>query len=143
MSNKLSLKDKLYVQFINEESPKHPNYEAETRADYYEQIAINYDLFASWLIKYFDTRPNDAKWIRVEDELPENGIPVLVAVSYMHGEVCVAERLDVLEEGSGCFYRTDDEGSNLDGDVTHWMPLPEPPEEMEMNDENLYKGVLS
>jgi NTP pyrophosphatase (non-canonical NTP hydrolase) len=72
--DKLNMKDNLYIQFINEESPKHPSYEAETRADYHEHVAINYDLFASWLIKHFNTRkPDEAKAMIAEMLIAEVG----------------------------------------------------------------------
>ena len=124
--DELNMKDNLYIQFINEESPKHPSYEAETRADYHEQVAINYDLFASWLIKHFNTRPNDAKWISVEDEPKENGHYQIWDNGYGEG---------LFHDGE--WKSTDRPAKNAMGvqclrvtlHPTHYMPLPTPPKQ--------------
>ena len=61
-----------------------------------------------------------AEWIRVEDELPLRFIPVLVCRK--------KGRVRLVQEG----YREFDGRWKVYGtktaDVTHWMPLPEPPE---------------
>jgi hypothetical protein len=56
------------------------------------------------------------KWISVKDRLPEKYVGVLVYNGSIHEDfIC----------SSGYFYDT--------LDVTHWMPLPEPPKESEGN----------
>ena len=60
------------------------------------------------------------RWISVEERLPDNDIQYL---TYTTGNECVV-----------CYYNGDgdwisDWASNDSPDVTHWMPLPEPPEE--------------
>lgn len=55
-------------------------------------------------------------WIRVEDRLPEPGVDVLAAYRDRHINMGTAGD-DWLEEDIE------------DGYITHWMPLPEPPEE--------------
>ena len=65
------------------------------------------------------------EWISVKDGLPEFGDTIVIRfgdktdiATYWRGEVCPHWR--------GQWYGTIDLGS-----VTHWMPLPEPPEEKE------------
>lgn len=63
------------------------------------------------------------QWISVKDRLPVNYIKVLVAVTDVAGTfVAVVWREDD--------NWNDDEGGWPNEDVTHWMPLPEPPEEV-------------
>lgn len=57
-------------------------------------------------------------WISVEDRLPEPGVDVLAAYRDRHINMGTAGD-DWLEEDIE------------DGDITHWMPLPEPPKEVE------------
>ena len=84
-----------------------------------------------------------SQWISVEDGLPEEeinpltmdfkevlcfcdfgGIPRRTDVrTYKFGKRCVMEE--------GHFWH---EGTPMDEVVTHWMPLPEPPEEVMQND---------
>ena len=61
------------------------------------------------------------KWISVEERLPEEKESVLV--HYVDGWMPIAFLLD------GKWYQSNGEMSWLS--VTHWMPLPQPPEEDE------------
>lgn len=72
------------------------------------------------------------KWIKCSERMPEAGVPVLVLLS---GEIRVAEiRWDTPthEETYQPFRYWDDpydDGQPWEVfDITHWMPLPEPPE---------------
>lgn len=61
-------------------------------------------------------------WIPVNERLPKNYVRVLVRVRY--GDIGIAHR-------SGKWFVWDWEDEDNDGpitSVTHWMPLPEPPE---------------
>lgn len=61
-------------------------------------------------------------WISVKDRLPEPGHRVLAASVYFTGECWMAV--------NGTWYRYN--GFDMDHlfeSITHWMPLPEPPEE--------------
>lgn len=72
-----------------------------------------------------------SEWINVKDRLPEEGVPVLT--NQIHDycnndgyyEICV----DILVKGEkrNKWLRTDGFGRK----VTHWMPLPEPPTEVD------------
>lgn len=62
------------------------------------------------------------KWISVEDRLPEEGISVL----YYFGCVGVHKGKYKKNGRSNIFYGN---SGFLTDDVTHWMPLPEPPKE--------------
>lgn len=61
----------------------------------------------------------EERWISVEDELPEEGDMVLVALK---------NRIMTITTTSYCvdgeWY---DYGNKIHGGVTHWMPLPNPP----------------
>lgn len=56
-------------------------------------------------------------WISVEDRLPEPGVDVLVVYPDKHINMGTAGSDDWLEEDFE------------DGNITHWVPLPEPPKE--------------
>lgn len=62
-----------------------------------------------------------SEWIRVEDRLPELGVPVLVFMSYNKIDVCK-------QDGEGN-WRQDVREEHTNGSVTHWMPLPSPPKQ--------------
>lgn len=72
------------------------------------------------------------RWIPVTERLPEEGVPVLINYIGTDGKV-YADGVAVWTY-YGCFWW---EGSLADCDsevavpITHWMPLPEPPEEVE------------
>ena len=59
----------------------------------------------------------EQEWISVKDKLPEEKVKVLVVLgSNIRGKrICIDQRISGNWRGLGCL-------------VTHWMPLPEPPE---------------
>lgn len=72
-------------------------------------------------------------WISVKDKLPqkgENGFPTVIVYTKV-GEVavgfldCRSHEWWVLHDYDAC--------AEFSSDVTHWMPLPEPPKEEEKN----------
>lgn len=95
-----------------------------------DQTAILND--AITILKAHDVpETNVGKWISVKDRLPEEGVLVLVAfdVDFGLGETRTVDTA-MRQESVFC-------GGGLDNylafpcevDVTHWMPLPEPPKE--------------
>ena len=76
-------------------------------------------------------------WISVNDRLPKSGLKVLtsrmVPVHSEKGTVNVAIQVtDILAhiaEQLDDFWITCQNGGKVEGEVTHWMPLPKPPEE--------------
>lgn len=72
----------------------------------------------------------ERRWIPVEERLPENGVPVLINYIASDGGKYNPDGTAVWTD-YGCFWW---EGSLEDCDtevavpITHWMPLPEPPE---------------
>lgn len=76
-------------------------------------------------------------WIKCEDKLPAEG-ECLVFTDYLHPRIEMAYYTDCLEKVDkwdfagvkrGGFYKSDSEGDYEIARVTHWMPLPDPPEE--------------
>ena len=61
-----------------------------------------------------------SNWISVEDRLPKRQENVLVASK--HGFVCIASLTN--NHSNNKFYDGDSLAINS---ITHWMPLPEPP----------------
>ena len=85
-------------------------------------------------IACIDQLEKKTKWISVEERMPEHGTDVLVLTApgtLSLGKNCVvAEYIHPRMEKSGVFinfYAGYDDKNILA--VTHWMPLPEPPEE--------------
>ena len=96
-------------------------------------------------------------WIRVEDQLPKHGINVIATYKNSVGRdrIIVGHYLERWKEESGCDVDVNDEYSEKldgyfykegwyeqqdnwndyasitvhEGEVTHWMPLPDPPKE--------------
>ena len=68
------------------------------------------------------------EWIRVEDRMPQDEAPVLIYYGFEHGM-----DMGLMFVGVLTYYAFDPkphwqhESTGLR--VTHWMPLPEPPEE--------------
>lgn len=60
------------------------------------------------------------KWIPVSERLPEQYETVIGWDGLFMGEV---------EHGDYGFVWLDDDGCNSLANITHWMPLPEPPKE--------------
>lgn len=67
------------------------------------------------------------KWISVEDMLPEPFIPVLCFLEW-------GEALCCHYDGNGWVVNYDGEDAGPYYTITHWMPLPKPPEEASGND---------
>lgn len=65
------------------------------------------------------------RWIPVSERLPEEWVDVLVLSECGFCEVAV------YLGGHSNKWRVTWNHDMLDGDVTHWMPLPEPPEEVQ------------
>ncbi len=66
------------------------------------------------------------KWISVEERLPDKSGEVLICV---YGHVTIAwYSVNRFETGGGMVFFVDDHFAD-DNEVTHWMPLPQPPKE--------------
>ena len=86
------------------------------------------------VVKEMPTIPA-AQWIRVEERLPErNGEYIVTACDEgePYDEIIWNDTVVVCAEYyKGCWTWEDNSTEySLDGIVTHWMPLPEPPEEV-------------
>ena len=63
------------------------------------------------------------RWVPVTERLPEVGRKVLISWT-ANGEICFDTAFRLIDGWSATHWE-------LSADVTHWMPLPEPPEEVE------------
>ena len=69
-----------------------------------------------------DLKPVD-RWISCKEQMPEDGVSVLIC-SY-RGTVSKA----TYDSDMGYFYIADSELHYNELDITHWIPLPEPPKD--------------
>jgi Protein of unknown function (DUF551) len=73
----------------------------------------------------------ESGWIPVEERMPEPGVYVLVWSTWENQDPSIAEycpdRPDCIEGEEVTYWRNDGEGMGVFG-VTHWMPLPSPPQ---------------
>ena len=68
------------------------------------------------------------RWIPVEKRLPEYGVRVLATDMYEEDDCTgIWTREEDKDDADGCWHDEHDWWHALD-EVTHWMPLPEPPE---------------
>jgi len=74
------------------------------------------------------------KWISVEDRLPEPEVMVLATVSGYDGILTLERRWETCNSMMESEFKdflywdwVDNDGQDLEGLVSHWMPLPELP----------------
>jgi len=66
----------------------------------------------------------DMKWISVKDRLPENEDVVLIYAGDEYQDVAMFSNSDFYE------FDWEHDGWEHESEVTHWMPLPVPPEKI-------------
>lgn len=72
------------------------------------------------------------RWIPVEERLPEYGVRVLATDMYEEDDCTgIWTREEYPNDPDGCCWIDERGWWHAIDDVTHWMPLPEPPEEAE------------
>ena len=71
------------------------------------------------------------EWINVKDRLPKDEVPVLVAYIGINDRKLYADGMANIRYGGWCWYEDyyGDNDEKVAVTITHWMPLPEPPEE--------------
>jgi hypothetical protein len=75
------------------------------------------------LLTAIDALEQGNGWISVKDRMPEDGVEVLV-----YGDIYLNRKgadVDFVDKSGNFFYYDE-------GEVTHWRPLPEPPESAEI-----------
>ena len=97
---------------ICDQKPANCDCTAEERRQYGEIEDLEYEV---------ERLRAERRWIPVEERLPEEGIEVLVSVDENSDDcgyhVCLYRGGEYVRSESGYIFG-----------VTHWMPLPEPPE---------------
>ena len=85
-----------------------------------------------------DDAPTVGGWISVADKLPNDNKPVYVWLgrgSELRSEIPFVGKYDPFRSGAWWIWGLDsDHRDNIK--VTHWMPLPEPPEEEQKNEDH-------
>lgn len=97
----------------------------EDRDDIETAFGIAVDLLEADENRIAELEAQVPKWISVNDRLPEPGITkLIVTVRHEHGNIVdIARYLGPQEGWDLVLWKVWDEN------VTHWMPLPEPPKE--------------
>lgn len=67
------------------------------------------------------------RWIKVEDNLPEAEVPVIVFNKTTLNNPILVAKLSIFPDGKIWHEPIYEEWSLHLEDVTHWMPLPKPP----------------
>lgn len=113
----------------------------EYRCQYLAGGRFCIDSIMSDALACIDQLEKKTKWISVEERMPEHGTDVLVLTApgtLSLGQNCVvAEYIHPRMEKSGVFinfYAGYDDKNILA--VTHWMPLPEPPDGGKSNEDD-------
>lgn len=90
----------------------------------YDDVDIGHDLKMAFEDGYqAGVEAAQPKWISVDERLPEEGETVLCY--YESDLMGVCTRLHEIWEDSYGYWESDDA-------ITHWMPMPEPPKEVEI-----------
>ena len=95
-------------------------------------VAIGDGLYDAFEWGYAQGKKDATKWISVNERLPKEWWPVLGLIQF-HDEKEPPVQQVLWYLGNG-HWRETWRGDMIESDVTHWMPLPEPPncgEEME------------
>ena len=66
------------------------------------------------------------EWISVEDRLPEAGVPVLAVYIGCNTRELRNDLIVTISGGVWCYWECGPDGK-CRVEITHWMPLPEPP----------------
>ena len=104
------------------------NMRKDDLVEYIRTLEHNYNVAVSFnenQAKYIESLGVQPKWIPVTERLPESIDEFIVMIN--HADMPTTLWYDCWKE---CWYQPEIEGG--DGrkyDVTHWMPLPEPPKE--------------
>ena len=91
--------------------------------NHYEVGNIEQNCTMDWICKTVKNFPTASPWHRVEDELPEKFVNVILANKR-------GKHYDI-DKGWWNGYSFDRCAKGIYRNVTHWMPLPEPPKEEE------------
>ena len=98
-------------------------------------IADMSNIMRNWVYRQ-PTAPAYGQWVSVEDRLPErNGTYIVTACDEREPYDMIIWNDTVVvcaEYYKGCWtWEENNTEYSLDGIVTHWMPLPEPPKEVQ------------
>lgn len=93
--------------------PNFNNYEKLPSGKYANKFVQDDWIYFQWV---WQAALAHSQWISVSDRLPEKGADILVWCGWV---------ISAMYDGKSTFYT--DDGTNPIYQVTHWMPLPQPP----------------
>ena len=99
---------------------------AGVKCPYYNAVSCNTEKIRDALVYIQDLESRVPRWISVEERLPERGITKCSACvkcgDGLKRVVCASNNAE-LKLWTGWH------GEKIENEITHWMPLPEPPKE--------------
>ena len=101
-------------------------------SDDYRYMYCDFPEIGAFVTDYIVTRHPDCplrpapEWIEFTTREPDDGQRILVKVKYRTHEQVQMDKF--YDDSEGCYL---DSGYEIVSEVTHWMPLPEPPEGLE------------
>lgn len=125
------------IRLIDAEKLKRKLLECDENDD--DRFPEGYNYAINEIREYIDDMPiveaEPAKWVSVKDRLPEPNTEVLVYIKYPQPVLSLDTGIKKKANIKKLFFDGEGFVSYDYGKLTHWMPLPEPPESEEDDEE--------